>query len=88
MSLMHPAISRSGYALIRLLANAVCLLQGGISTYQAHRRVGVDFLLLLPSAAIWLTLGAELLAHSGAVKVHLGFARVSRDEIYVDEQSL
>ena len=41
-------------------------------TYKAHESVRVGLLLLASTAAIWLALGAELLAHADAVVVHLG----------------
>ena len=43
---------------------------GPVATYQAQESVRI-ILLLLPPAAVGLTLGAELLAHSGAVVIHL-----------------
>lgn len=56
-------------------------------TYQAHERVGVILLLLHPSA-IWLALGAKLLAHSRAVIVHLNCADVLLYELVPEEQKL
>ena len=40
-------------------------------TYKAHKSVRVGLLLLASTASIWLALGAELLAHSSTVVVHL-----------------
>ena len=42
-------------------------------TYKAHESVRVGLLLLAPTASIWLALGAELLAHSSTVVVHLSY---------------
>ena len=72
MSLMHPAISRSVWRGKRNVSR--CKEMEAVATYQLHESVGV-VLLLLRSAAIWLALGAELLAHSGAVVVHLSGGR-------------
>ena len=46
-------------------------------TYKAHESIMI-VLLLLPSTTIWLALGAQLLAHSGAVVVHLCCVKILR----------
>ena len=65
------------------LASNVSKIIKAIATYQAHESVRV-VLLLLPSAAIGLALGAELLAHSGAVVVHLSWVRDIQYQLVVE----
>ena len=54
-------------------ANFTCGMEDGVRrwTYKAHESVRVGLLLLASTASIWLALGAELLAHSSTVVVHL-----------------
>ena len=52
-------------------------------TYQAQESVRI-ILLLLPSAAIRLALGAELLAHSGAVVIHLSCVKALQFQLVME----
>lgn len=51
-----------------------------IARYQAQKCVRIVLLLLAP-AAVWLALGAKLLAHSGAVVIHLSCAKICNSSL-------